>query len=38
LIIGSEELNAGKFTLKDMATGEQQEYNFEEIIDNILKG
>jgi histidyl-tRNA synthetase len=38
LIIGSEELNAGKFTLKNMATGEQQEYNFEEIIDKILKG
>lgn len=37
LIIGSEELNTGKFTLKDMATGEQQEYNFEEIIDKLLK-
>jgi len=37
LIIGSEELKTGRFTLKDMTTGEQQEYNFEEIIDKILK-
>jgi hypothetical protein len=28
---------SGNLLLKDMATGEQQEYNFE-IIDNILKG
>jgi histidyl-tRNA synthetase len=31
LIIGSE-LNAGKFTLKDMATGEQQEYNLKKLL------
>ena len=37
VIIGETEAQSGKYTLKDMANGTQNEYSGEEII-NILRG
>ena len=37
IIVGEDEIKAGKVTLKDMITGEQKLVKFEDIINNIKK-
>lgn len=36
LIVGGEELTAGRAPLKDMATGEQQDLPLEEIVNRLM--
>jgi histidyl-tRNA synthetase len=35
VLIGSEEIKSGKFSLKNMKTGEQQKLSVEEIIESV---
>lgn len=36
LLIGSEEMNSGQFTLKNMATGDQGKYTFDQVVAKLI--